>query len=117
METGWHYFDTLGLPHVHFQSINAFLLILCYVIPTKVNPAIILSLLILCTSFVTRGKKVVDVGRGDIHGILLVVKWIIRVFWVRMHHRLLHLLQILLIGPFLVKLAAIARRKKRVLIS
>ena len=117
METGRHYFDTLSLPHVHFQSINAFLLVLCYVIPTKVNPAIILSLLILCTTFVPGWKKVIDVGRGDIHGILLVVKWIVGVFRVRMHHRLLHLLQILFICPFLVKLAAISRRQKWVLIS
>ena len=116
METGRHHFDTLILPHVHFQSINSLLLILCNVIPPEVNPAVILSLFVLCAILVSGRKIVVDVGRGDVHCILLVVKGIVRIVWVRMHYRLLQLLQILLIGPFLVKLAAIARRKKWVLI-
>ena len=110
VETGWHYFDTLSLPHVHLQRIDAFLLVLCNVIPAEMNPAIVLRFLVLSDTLVSGWKKVVDVGRADIHCVLLVVKWIVRIFWVWMHHRLLQLLQILLISPLLVKLSTIARR-------
>lgn len=107
----WHNLNTL-LPYELLKSSHTAELEIGYVIPAKVDPAIVLGGFILCDFTMPIRYEKVGFIRGQIMRVLFVVAGMVGVFTIWRLDRLFELLKVLIIGPLDIKIVHFMRHTR-----
>jgi hypothetical protein len=109
LEAGRHLRHTFA-SNVLLECVHPIDLILSQVVPTEVNSSVILCFFIMSLGIFPIWDKKVSVGRRHVVSVLLVVKRIVNVIWVRVLNRLFNFFKVFLISPLLVKVGLLVAR-------
>ena len=101
---GWHLLHPL-VADVGLERIHAFVLEICDVVPAVVHAADVFRFLVRGHLVLPVHHEIVSIDRWDGMCVLLVIKRIVRVLGVGIFDRLFELFKVLLVGPFMVKVA------------